>query len=144
MPYEKAADIATIIASIIGGGALIVAAYQLRRSAKISEGQFLLELEKMLSTHDEVHMKLRPGGEWTQNQSGPSSVEEWAKIEDYMGFFEHCELLIQDGSLCSSRFNNIFGYRVHNIVDNQKIVNAKLESKERDSWILFLKLCERI
>ena len=92
------ADIATIIASVVGTGALVFAGFQLKHSAQVAEGQFLLELEKMMATHDQIHLKLRPGGVWAQG-GAPSLAKEWADLEDYMGFFEHCELLIQDKSL---------------------------------------------
>lgn len=143
LPLSDLADVATIVASIVGAGALVFAGFQLRHSAKVSEGQFLLELEKMMSTHDDIHLKLRPGGIWAEGQA-PESVEEWSKLEDYMGFFEHCELLIRDGSLSTKRFNDIFGYRIHNIVANQHICNAKLKSFEKDSWKLFISICKRV
>jgi hypothetical protein len=123
------ANIATIIASIIGAGALVFAGIQLKNSAQVAEGQFLLELEKMMTAHDEIHLKLRPGGAWADGAS-PNSPKDWAALEDYMGFFEHCELLIQDKSLSVERFNHIFGYRVFNIVANKAICKAKLQSSE--------------
>ena len=136
------ADMATIAASVLGVGALIFGGVQLMHSAKVAEGQFLLELEKMVTSHDDVHLKLRPGGAWTEGQS-PATAEEWAKLEDYMGFFEHCELLIQDGSLSEKRFANIFDYRLRNILANKAICAAKLMSNERPSWELFIALCKR-
>jgi hypothetical protein len=142
LSLEQWSNVATIGAAIVGVGALVYAAFQLKHSSTTSEGQFLLDLEKMSYTHNEVHIKLRPGGEWACNSKGPKDHKEWAKLEDYMGFFELCELLMQDGSLCPDRFEQMFGYRVNNIVANEIIDNAKL-IEERDSWELFLKLVDR-
>ena len=72
--FEPFAHIATIVASIVGAGALVFAAIQLRNSAKIAEGQFLLALESMLSMHDEVHMKLRPGGDWSKGEEPKTNM----------------------------------------------------------------------
>jgi len=74
------ADIATIVASLIGVSTLVFAAFQLRHSVKVSEGQFLLELEKLMMTHDETHLKLRPPGAWS-NGGSPSTQEEWSKLD---------------------------------------------------------------
>jgi len=122
--------------------ALVYAAFQLKHSSTTSKGLFLLDLEKMSNTHNKVHIRLRPGGDWAQNNKGPINHEEWAELEDYMGFFELCELLMQDGSLCPDRFKQMFGYRVNNILANETIQDTKLK-KEKDSWELFLKLVAR-
>lgn len=136
-------DIATIAASIVGTGALVFAGIQLRHSARVAEGQFLLDLEKIMATHDEVHLKLRPGGAWADGES-PETAKDWSKLEDYMGFFEHCELLVRDKSLSIERFDEIFGYRLHNIVANEEICRAKLLSSEKESWGLFISICDRV
>jgi len=136
-------NVATIVGSVVGATALVFAAYQLRHAGKVAEGQFLLELEGLLSRHDIVLNKLRPGGDWSQNET-PQTTEEWSLLEDYMGFFEHCELLIQDGSLSLKRFEALFSYRLHNIVANKSICNAKFGSQEREHWSLFFKICDRV
>ena len=86
---------------------------------------------------------MRPGGAWTKDDAGPTSESEWSKVEDYMGFFEHCELLLQDGSLKPASFKALFGYRVVNIMANDNIVREKL-LKEGASWHLFLELLDRL
>ena len=63
----------------------------------------MLELERMMTAHDEVHLKLRPGGEWAAG-GGPTTAAEWSKVEEHMGFFEHCEALLRDGSLAEESF----------------------------------------
>lgn len=55
------ASVAGIVGAPVGVIALIYGALQLRSSAQVSRGQFMLELERMIAVHDEVHLKLRPG-----------------------------------------------------------------------------------
>jgi len=135
-------NLATIVAATIAAVSLWSGARQLRKNALTNHGQFLLELEKMSQNHDEVHNKLRPGGEWDDGISGPEASDEWSRLEDYLGFFEICEILIQDGSISEDKFKVLFEYRLSNIVSNQTIVTAKLVN-EREDWKTFSKLLER-
>ncbi len=137
------ANIATIAGIPIAALVLIYTAYQIHQSTKISRGQFWLELEKMFAQHDDVHIKLRPGGEWTANDAGPETAEDWAKVEDYMGLFEHCELMLRKRLIDRETFGLIFSYRLNNIVANRIIVNAKLR-QEGKSWQAFIRLLKRL
>jgi hypothetical protein len=137
------ADLATVLGSVAAVLVLGFAALQVRQNTKISRGQFWLELEKMLATHDPVHLRLRPGGDWSVPDAGPGTHEEWAQVEDYMGFFEHCELMLRKGLIDRETFDAIFSYRVANILHNQKIVQAKLV-EERHGWTTFLALARRL
>ena len=137
------ANVATIAGAIVAVGALFYTAYQVKQHTKVSRGQFWLELEKMFSAHDEIHFKIRPGGEWSKSTQGPKSIEEWAKVEDYMGLFEHCETMIQDNLIDLGTFKDIFGYRLKNLLENDLIVHAKLV-KERDYWNRFINLINRL
>ena len=136
-------NIASVAGVPIAVIVLLFTAYQVRQSTKISRGQFWLELEKMFSQHDEVHIKLRPGGEWTVKNSGPKTVQEWAKVEDYMGLFEHCELMLRKRLLDWETFKLVFSYRLRNITANKIIVDAKLR-REKASWQAFIRLLKRL
>ena len=133
------ANIATITGLPLTFIALIYTAIQIRTRRKISQGQFWLEIEKMFFHHDDIHNKLRPEGEWTVSGSGPITNEEWASVEDYMGLFEHCELLLRKKLLDWETFNLIFSYRLYNILSNKIIVEQKLV-KEKKLWKAFLRL----
>mgnify|MGYP007118313577 CR=1 FL=1 len=137
------ANIATIAGIPIAALVLIYTAYQVHQNTIISRGQFWLELEKMFSTHDEVHIKLRPGGEWAIKDSGPETVQDWAKVEDYMGLFEHCELMLRRRLIDVETFKLVFSYRIYNIVSNKIIVDAKLR-REGKSWQAFIRLLDRL
>ena len=138
-----AANVAQILGAVGTVGGIFYAAAQLRHNASTSRATFLLELEKMSRDHDAVHTKLRPDGTWTKKGAGPQNDEEWMQLEDYMGFFEHCEVLMQQGSLDPRVFRSLFGYRLENILENKLIVKEKLID-ERNYWQLFWALLQRL
>lgn len=136
------ADLATILGAVAAIIVLGYTAYQVRMATAVSRGQFSLELEKMLASHDAVHLLLRPGGAWASGRGGPGSSEEWARLEDYMGFFEHCEVLLEKRLIDRETFDAIFAYRLDNILANPIIVNEKLR-REAGGWRIFLRLVQR-
>ena len=143
MNLENVTNIATIVGAITAVAAIIYTAYQVRQNTRISRGQFWLELEKMFAAHDEVHINLRPGGKWAKANKGPETVEDWANVEDYMGLFEHCEIMLSKKLIDWETFGAIFSYRLHNILMNKTIVDAKL-IKNRQYWEGFIRLLEKL
>ena len=137
------ASIATIVGILLAVLTFLYTAYQVQLNTKTNTGTFWLELEKMFSNHDDVHIKLRLGGEWAINNSGPENAIYWAKVEDYMGLFEHCEIMLQKKLIDWNTFHKIFSYRIYNIMANERIVQAKLVN-EKKSWEDFLKLLKRM
>ena len=137
------ANIATICGALVAIVVLIYTARQIRQNTLVSRGQFWLELEKMFASHDEVHINLRPGGKWAKKDSGPEIAEDWAKIEDYMGLFEHCEIMLDKKLIDDETFRAIFSYRLYNIVGNKWITNAKLIANKQ-YWTGFLRLLKRL
>jgi hypothetical protein len=143
MTLSEWADVATVIASIAAVAALFYAAWQIRQNTAIACGQFWLQLEQMFSAHDEVHLKLRPRGAWAGGVGGPQTPQDWAKVEDYMGLFEHCEIMLDRGLIDPQTFKEIFGYRLNNLVANAQIVEAKLV-KAGHAWKRFHELLNRM
>ena len=142
LSLSEFANVATIVGAIVAVAALLYTAYQVRRNAQTNRAMFWLDLEKMFQAHDPVHLKLRSGGKWADGASGPTTNEEWAALEDYMGLFEHCEIMMTSGLIDVSTFSDIFAYRLHNIVSNRSIVDAKLH-QEAEYWKNFLNLLKR-
>ncbi len=98
----------------------------------------------MFAKHDEVHLNLRPTGKWCKpNRPKDNDNEGWAKVEDYMGLFEHCEVMIDDDLIDLKTFNAIFSYRLENLLDNETIVEAKL-IEEGKSWQGFIRLLKKL
>lgn len=136
------ANLATILAATVAVGVLCYTAYQVKINALTNRGTFWLELEKMFQSHDPVHLKLRPGGKWSSKSSGPKEPEEWAELEDYMGLFEHCEIMMNLGLIDVQTFSDIFVYSLRNIVANRLICEKKLR-QEAKSWERFISLLQR-
>ena len=145
---EEIFSIIASVATVVGIIGVLVGAWaayrQLKASKQIARGQFMLTLKEMSSKYDDIHRKLRPGGQWAGGVGGPKNASEWAMVDDYMGFFEHCELLIRNGSLDEIEFKTIYGYRLQNIVTNEHIVKEKLRSDEQEYWKVFIGLLERL
>lgn len=143
MTLSEWANLATILGVIIAVGALLYTAYQVRINTLTNRANFWLELEKMFQVHDSIHLKLRPSGEWSDGITGPNSAQEWAALEDYMGLFEHCEIMMKSKLIDTKTFVDIFSYRLRNIVSNRTIVDTKLK-QEKSSWRHFLELLKRM
>jgi hypothetical protein len=97
----------------------------IRLTRETNEARFWLELRKIFSDHNEVHLNLRPNGEWYQSDANPTA-EEMPKIEAYMGLFEHCKKMLDKKLIDWKTFENIYAYRVENILKNPVIVREKL------------------
>jgi hypothetical protein len=133
-------DIATICGVIVGAVSLIVAARNTSLTKRSSRARFWLDLRKMFADHDEVHRKLRPGGAWTSAGSGPSTPEEWADVEAYLGLFETCEDIIRARLIDLKSFRRSYEYHIRNIVGNDRIRQEKLVSRGQ-YWARFNRLC---
>ena len=145
------ADVANwsqLVGALLALIALYFAWEQLYQSKLIAKGELMLQLEALSDqgSRSETHIKLRPAGVWGVNNPGaaPSNNQEWAAIDDYMGFFEHVEHLLRAGSIDISDFQELFGYRVENLLSNETICTAKLKGPQREYWKLFLELLVRL
>jgi hypothetical protein len=65
------------------------------------------------------------------------------KVEAYMGLFEHCKAMLDDGLIDWSTFESIYAYRIDNILANPVIVREKLIN-EKDGWKVFIELVKRL
>jgi hypothetical protein len=118
---------------MLTGVGLIFAGWQLRASYKqlqisqrIAGGNFLLQFDEILfQQHNEVHKRLRPGGEWAGSKGGPTSQEDRVAVERYMGMFERIKVLVDDKLLDLDAVERFYGYRIQNIVANPVIFREK-------------------
>jgi hypothetical protein len=136
-------SIATIIGLALTAIGLIYTGSQIHGSKKVARGEFLLHLDEMLQKHNDVHIRLRPGGEWAKGNTGPKNNEEWAAVERYMGLFERVNILVEDKIIDIDTIDRLYGYRIINISENKVIRQAKLE-QESQSWQDFIKLKDKI
>jgi hypothetical protein len=142
MSLDDWAQVATIIGAVIAILVLGYTARQLKINTRISRGQFWLELRKMFAEHDEVHQNLRPGGPWHRSNTLPNTAQDMAKVEAYMGLFEHCEFMLREKLIDLKTFKHIYEYRLVNIVNNERIKEDKLKQR-RQSWEAFIALLDR-
>jgi len=142
MDFQDVSNLATAVGAVAGVFALVFAGFQLKKTLDVERGRFMLELQRMLTEHDAMHLKLRPGGPWSGASAGPADAAEWVPLESYLAFFEHCEILLETESLDLESFKAIFGYRLANIARNT-VITARL-SANRDDWQKIHALCGRL
>ena len=135
-------DITTILGFIVGAISLVFAALNSKRSSSTNRAKFWLELRTAFTSHNEVHLNLRPGGKWHDN-SGPSNPSEYSQIESYMGLFEHCEIMLDQKLIDEPTFTEIYRYRLVNLVHNNWVKIEKLKNQS-DGWVRFINLLNRM
>jgi len=136
------ANLATVIGFPLGLVAVIYASWQLRASARIARGQFLLELTKMSERHDDILHRVTPDGQWATGQSKPQTPEDWSRLVDYLGLFENCEVLVQDHSLDARVFKRLFGYRIRNLARLEYVI--EMINQPDEDWELFKSALRRL
>jgi hypothetical protein len=142
MTLADAKDIATLIGVVIGAGSLVFAAFNVLLSARTNRAKFWLDLRAAFAKHDDAHRNLRPGGKWANDQ-GPTSPEEFAQVEVYMGLFEHCEIMLAQKLIDERTFREIYCYRLQNLVANSWVREQKL-CQHPDGWKRFIALLQRM
>jgi hypothetical protein len=121
--------------------AAVFALLQLHRSNQIARSQSWLTLRDLMTHYDDVIANFRPGGKWYGSESQPHTVEDWSKIETYIGTFEYCRRLIAANVLNKREFLASYEFRIRNLLQNPRVVTYKLHS-ERQGWLDFIALCE--
>jgi hypothetical protein len=117
-------DIASWIGIIIAAAALVYTARQVGLAERHTNAQFLDNLHSRFEKYADVHINLRPGGGW--HGGGPQSVEEWARVEAYMGLFERVAIFMEFGLVDPQIVRRLYGYRIVNIWANDVIREEKL------------------
>jgi hypothetical protein len=115
----------------------------LKRGEQFADADLILRLEEEMRAHQQVHIDLRPGGRWANGNSGPTSNQDWASVEDYMGLFEVINVLVDKQLLGMEYVEHLHGYRYDNLVKNPVIRQAKLV-RERDGWKDFIALGDKL
>ena len=142
MTIVELKDLATLIGVVIGAGSLLAAALNLMLTLRTNQAKFWLDLRSAFSKHDEVHQKLRPGGEWASG-TGPTTSNESCQIEAYMGLFEHCEIMLSQKLIDEKTFHEIYSYRLSNLVASDWVRIEKL-CRRGEYWKRFIDLLKRM
>jgi hypothetical protein len=114
----------------------------------------------MFASHNNVHVDLKPGSKWgairtvleehdaykkyrlAPTEEGPSTPQEWAPVEAYMGLFELCEHQLTKNLIDEDTFESLYKYRLTNIMWNKVIVNQKIIGRA-SGWRRFNDLLDR-
>ena len=124
---NAAASIAMVVA-------LIYTILEFRRSSKFSKTTFLLDLRDkfMESKRYNIHIALER----------KEDINNESDLNDYLGLFEVCEIMIENGALELTDFTKLYKYRLENILGNKKIVFNKLVN-EYEYWKSLYNLLNR-
>jgi hypothetical protein len=150
----KVVDIAALMGTMAALIAIAVALWQLRdshvsatkqleASNKYAIAQNWLAVRAILSNYDDIHVNLRPRGDWHQSLAKPDTVKDWARTELYMGTLEFVEDLMSKDLLEHQQIADWYRYRVRNILCNPRIVKFKLIENAKD-WARFHRLRDRL
>lgn len=125
------------IFSIIGGVAAFIGIpallWQRRLAQKLSTSQVLLAVDGALAAYADVHEKLRPGGLWERRGKVHPTDDELGRAEPYMGIFERIFIAVKAAQLKDEIVYELYGYRLANIWNNDRLVETKLQDAERKS-----------
>jgi hypothetical protein len=140
LPEIVAGTIVALISAII---AYYLGGVREKQRRLAEQQRFALDLRDQFAKYDDVHYRLRPGGEWAGATGGPATPKEWSQVEAYMGLFEQCELMIEHALIDESTFKELYAYRLNNIAANETIRREKL-IKRAEGWAVFLALLKRM
>jgi len=143
MAWREVVDVATLISGSAAFGALVVAIRSNQMTSKAIEADVLLRLEGVVAAHARAYSLLRPSGAWGDAKAGPNTGEEWEMVDEYMGFFEILNTLVEQKILSVQHVKDFYEYRYDNIISNDLIRREKLVH-ERNDWGGFLRLGEKL
>jgi len=132
--FQNVVQITQITTGIAAVGALIFNITTNIRNTKSATNQFWLGLrdrfaeEKRYSAHKRIR----------ENKT----IEEWADVDDYLGLFEVCEIMLRKKTIRIGAFRALYGYRLSNLLFHDEIVFYKFVMEVKH-WGLLYSLIER-
>lgn len=125
---------------------LIFAARQFAASRRATQGQFLLELNDHFRHFDAIYRSLyenRKRASTSPPWKPPD--DDWTAVAQYMGLFERCMVLIDNGVLNISTFERLYGYRFRDLVRVETIRQRFFKDLQTaGGWSDFLKLWSKL
>lgn len=127
---EIVGNLAQIAAVLLGLFGFFAAIRQLRISAETNKvsadankAMAWLEVRKMLlqEPRDSIHRKLRD-----RSRILDRNQIDQASLDAYLGLSEHLKFMLDDGLIDWPTFQQIYGYRIGNIMFHRDIAQAKL------------------
>ena len=144
MATKSDLDITQVFSGLIAVVSVVLLGVELSQSRKISEGDFLAELNQMF-VENEDYKTAYTMFEKYDFENCPDLELSNVQISNYLTFFEIFQLLIDRETLSIEMFDDLFGYRffiaVHNpYVQKQKL--AKSPDNFRNLYVLEKKWIE--
>lgn len=135
------------IGSIVSGIGLILTSFglfytakQIELSRQIARSDFKREFYNSIQQYNDIHLKLSKNGEWRPPRSnGPSSEEEWFRLQRYMGLLEQIDDWYSDGIINLSDMDGSYSHRIKAIYSHPTIRDQLLVA-ESFRWKQFLHL----
>ena len=139
--------LATYLIAAIGAITAFLAIRQFKNTQKSTEGQLYVQLRQMMSSqYSEIQQKLRRGeGVWGKNDDkGPMSEDDpskwWAKVDEYLRFFEYCYTLIEKKLISIKTFKSLYWPYINDIMRNKQIK----QHVEEEEWQNFKELFSKM
>jgi hypothetical protein len=146
---SKTVEYATLLFSMVAAAFAIVSfGKELDEGNKTNNAQFLIELRNMFSTkqrmdihriiqkeNNEEEIKKYTPQKDEQNQEIDQDGRE-ELLDDYLGLFEFCKILIDKGSLSEEDFLTFYKYRLENVLKSEALME-KLEIEKKHWRTLF-------
>jgi len=115
---------------------------QLRSSSNDSRAKFWLEIKTHFYRFEDVTSALRPDGKW-ENEI-PPNAESWSRIDEYLGMFEYCEMLLKRKIIDEDFFIVSYKVQLFNAMNHHQIIRKVMNPDEVEYWKTLLELCKRL
>lgn len=124
-----------IINGIMALTAIFISIKAIGENNRIKKSDNLIEIRKLFNETDrkETHTQLR----------GNYAINDWVALDDYIGTFELCYVLILQKNLDLNYFKQQYGYRIINLLLNDEVVFHKLIC-EWESWENFYNIVDML
>ncbi|MGL5912647.1 MAG: hypothetical protein ACRCZB_00670 [Bacteroidales bacterium] len=122
-----------VLTNVVSIGILI---YQIKKSKNVAKCTFLLELRDKFreEKRHEIHLAI--------DNKTQINGNDWNDVDDYLGLFEVCYIMIKNKVLLLEDFKNLYLYRIQNILKNEEVVCRTL-LQYSENWTLFYKLLQK-
>jgi hypothetical protein len=101
--------------------------------------RLLFDVDRALADFDDVHQALRASPPRWFAPGEEDEPSKWVRVERYMGTFERVQVLVAAELLPIELVEELYGYRVSNLVNDPLIYREKLV-KRADGWKRFIDL----
>ncbi len=126
-------NIAQIATGFAAVAALFLTIVSNSRTNDVSRSQFWLGLREQFSEERrfEVHKTIR----------GNLTITNWPEVDDYLGLFEVCEIMLRKKTIDLDDFKTLYQYRLINIIYHDEVIFYKLVLEIRNWYLLYDLLC---